>query len=226
MPLRVLVLGEGKSEEGDGYYVPERPGQPFREEDLGAAHVLVRRILVAHLGSEKPVFVYPPRLRTSRRPGNEGLISDLEGAPRLPTNPRHKGWLEACVGNNRVDLIVLLKDCKIDGQECGVDKVIEELGSATAGRLPPGRTQVVKAGAKPSIEAWLLAHPESDDISEKEAKSLLEATGWNRGDAPSIAGFARIVDLAKLAAVCPEGFGRLVKDLRAAVEACKVPSDR
>jgi len=214
MALRVLVLGEGKSEEGDDYYAPEQPGRAIPEECLGAAHVLVRRILIDLAGSKAPTFVYPPRLRTSRRPGNGGLIADLSGAPRLAANPRQKGWLQKCVGENAVDLIVLLKDCKVDGRACGVDVVIGELQSAIAGRLPPRRPKVVKAAAKPSLEGWLLMMPESNRVEESQAKAMWASAGFDSGHPPSMAGVARDLDLAKLQTTCPASFGGLVAALK------------
>ncbi len=224
MPLRVLVLGEGKSEEGDGYYQPVQPGRPIPEELLGAAHVLVRRILVERGGLEVPSFVYPPRLvrGAQRRPGNGGLISDLKGAPRFPEN-RRKGWLQLCVGANAVDLIVLLKDCKIRGNACGVGDVIGELQSAIAGRLPPGPVPIVKAGARPCLEAWLLLHPEASPLLESEAKARWARQGFDPGDPASMAGEARNLDLARLAQACPEGFGRLLDDLLRAVRKDEAP---
>ncbi len=224
MSLRVLLLGEGKSEEGERNGPSAQPGKPIQEASLGAAHVLVPRVVVEVLKEPVPTFVVAPRLRQSPRTGNPGLIKDLEGAPRIAANPRQKGWLERCVGDTSVDLVVLLKDCKVDGRECGVDKVVSELGSAIAGRLPHGGTQVVRAAAKPSLEGWLLESPESEEIGEKRAKALWAERGYDPGDVSSMAGAAWNLDLANLEAVCPEGFGRLVKDLREAVHACKVTS--
>jgi hypothetical protein len=83
MGPRLLVLGEGKSEEGEGYFDPGLPGTPIPDEYLGAAHVIVRRILVELLGREAPTFVFPPRLRPARRTGNAGLIADLRGRQRV-----------------------------------------------------------------------------------------------------------------------------------------------
>jgi hypothetical protein len=227
MPLRVLVLGEGKSEEGDGFYQPDQPGKAIPEEFLGAAHVLVRRVLVELLNEPSPEFVFPPRLRPARRTGNPGLINDLRGMPRPLTRGQRRplGWLEMCVGNARVDLVVLLKDCKIGDCACDVKDVVKELQLAVSDRLPPIRPTVVNASAKPCLEAWLLAHSESSTLSEKQAKELWKDLGYRSGDVSSMAGVAWSLDLAKLEAVCPEGFGRLVKDLREALRACKAPSN-
>ena len=218
MGPRVLVLGEGKSEEGESYFDPGPPGSAIAEEYLGAAHVIVRRIFVELLGDASPAFVFPPRLRPARRTGNPGLIADLDGRQRVAGNPRHKGLLELCVGANSVDLAVLLKDCKLDKRECGAQEVRSELQSAIAGRLPPGGLAVVTAAAKPSLEGWLLVHPESESLDEHQAKRMFGDKGYRLGDAPSMAGVARDLNLRRLEEVCPAGFGRLVADLREAIQ--------
>jgi hypothetical protein len=215
MGPRVLVLGEGKSEEGEGYFDPGSPGTAIPEEYLGAAHVIVRRIFVELLGRTAPTFVFPPRLRPARRTGNAGLIADLEGRQRVAGKPHHNGILELCVGANRVDLAVLLKDC--GERECEAEERRSELQSAIKDRRPPGDLTVVTAAAKPSLEGWLLVRPESDGLNERQAKQLFEA-GYLRGDASSMAGVARDLDLRKLEEVCPTSFGRLVADLRNSVE--------
>jgi hypothetical protein len=217
MGLRVLVLGEGKSEEGEGCFDPASPGTPISEEFLGAAHVIVRRVFLELLGQAAPTLVFPPRLRAARRTGNAGLIADLDGRQRVASNPRHKGILELCVGANSVDLAVLLKDCKLDKRECEAEEVRSELQSAVAGRRPPGGLAVVTAVAKPSLEGWLLVLPESERVSERRAKQMFEAD-YPLGDAPIMAGVAHTVDLRRLEEVCPTSFGCLVMDLRKVVE--------
>ena len=115
----VMVIGEGKTEEGEGFLRPGSPGDPIHEGSMGALHILVRRVLRERAGVE-PIVVWPPMIRSGRRGGNPGLLHDIAGRPRradATDPPRARGdrpeampWLSACSGRLRADLVVIIKD--------------------------------------------------------------------------------------------------------------------
>ena len=212
MRLRVLVLGEGQDEEGEYYYSPLNPGCAVPDELMGAAHVIVKRSIVELIGVPDPELVFMPKLRSRRRPGNGGLLADLEGRPRIPSERRRKGWFELAVGRNSIDLGVVIKDA---GSLDRVEFIRGEIVSGIAGRRP-GRLAVIPGVATPSIEGWLLMVPESDALNEADAKERWDEAGYG-SDPATKAGVAWSLDLHELQSVCPVGFGRLVADLRAAL---------
>ncbi|MBI5499038.1 MAG: hypothetical protein HY907_02270 [Deltaproteobacteria bacterium] len=223
----LLALGEGDAEEGESFRRPGTPGDPIAGDECGALHILVGRILSEKLALH-PVIVWPPRIRGGRRSGNPGLLFDLAGVPRgavlrtgggMPGGspwPRPR-WLDACVGRNRVDLVVVTKDCRKPGcAEATRSGLRAAVGAGLAG-IP-----IVVAAAMPSLEGWLVPIPESDGVDEREAKRRWHEAGYSLDPGRDYLRRAREVDLDVVVSACPDGFGVLVSDLAAWAEAQQV----
>lgn len=208
---RIIVLGEGHTEEGpESFLRPGSPGDPVADDSLGALHILVRRVLEQRCGIE-PVIVWPPRIRGGRRTGNPGFLFDLQGRQRrLPEGRPGKiekkkhPWLSACVGRAAADLAVLVKDaCGPDQAEPTRRRIRESVLGV------PERLTVLVGAATPSIEGWLLPIDEKERLDEKQAKKR-----WNEevgtGSVDSKIARARVVDLEAILDASPAGFAPLV----------------
>jgi hypothetical protein len=217
-PATLLVIGEGKTEEGDSFLERGSPGDPIPDDELGALHVLVERVLVERCGVE-PLFVWPPGIRHNRRPGNPGLLKDLAGEPRRPPRPpvtgsvedrvRRKPWLSACVGRLAVDLVVVVKDAN---QPRMADRTRERLRESYEGSLRVG-LDVIAGAATPSIEGWLLPIDEGQKMDEKAAKRLLSE--GRLGSIERKVERAREIALDKIVRASPTGFAPLVAEIEA-----------
>ena len=108
--LRVLVLGDGRNDRGSCRPVPCTP--EIAESQLGAVHVLVRRIVVELLRGPMPAFVAPmPRARGFRA-GWPGVCHDLLGHITHPRDRTGEKLLQPYVAANGhgLDLVVVVCD--------------------------------------------------------------------------------------------------------------------
>lgn len=202
--IQVIVLGEGKDEQGESFLRPGIPGSPIPSGDLGALHVLVQRVLQEYFGLQA-IMVWPPRLRSGRRPGNPGLLRDLEGQPRENGKRRAGPWLELCRGINAADLAIVVKDACFPGREDATSEAIRNIIGD-----PP--ISVVAAAATPSLEGWLIPVDESEGLDEKQAKERWTREIGGRG-VPKKVERAGKIELSLLRRCSPGGFDVLVRDI-------------
>ncbi len=116
-------------------------------------------------------------------------------------------WLQLCLANNRVDLVVVLKDAQRPGK---AEDVRQRIQASTLRR--PGGLAVVAAAATPSIEGWLLLVDEGEQLTEVQAKQR-----WRRDHDDSWgakAAVARTIDLELLRQKSPSGYAVLADALK------------
>jgi hypothetical protein len=214
MSIRVVVHAEGSKETGAITLRP-KPGSALTEDQLGAAHILVRRCVIAASGAPQAAIrlLEPLRLRTGRVARGSSLL-DGNTLRQLLAWPLRE---------TRPDLAVLLIDAD------GYPDRRRELGEWTKGAM----LQPVIGVAVQEFEAWLVADdaavgaalrlafptpsaPES--MAPGEAKKLLEAAIGQQGAGPQQIRrtIAALADLDRVAKRAP-AFQHFRTDLAAAV---------
>jgi hypothetical protein len=134
--LRIVVYGEGPGE--SGFATRRTPGHRLSEEDLGAAHILCRRVLVDLGAVPHAAVVFEAGLRLR---GRVPTGSDLHGPSELRK-------LLAFV-SSPPDLVVVLIDS--DGRATERRRLVESIPfRATAPRF-------VLGVAVEEFESWLVA---------------------------------------------------------------------
>lgn len=212
--FRVVVYAEGAGElTGRDTSRQRAPSTPLTEEELGVAHLLVRRCLehTRELPPESIQFEEPLRSRGKLARGSM-LHSRSTLRPLLFwANPDH-----------RPDLAIVLVDA--DGKE---EDRREQLTQALE-NLP---LEAVSAVAVQEFEAWLLADPEAlknilhasltppkppERLTRQQAKELLqewcESHGRRRDPAEIRRQLVEACDLETLSHTCP-AFARFLQDL-------------
>lgn len=211
--FRVVVYAEGPGElAGRDTSRQRAPGTPLTEEELGAAHLLVRRCLERSrsLAPESIQFEEPLRSRGKLAKGSM-LHSPNTLRPLL-------FWADE---DMRPDLALVLVDA--DGKEdrqTELDSALQEL-----------TVDAVVAVAIQEFEAWLIADPEAvksvlrkplspprppERLGRRQAKELLQQ--WSdehaskREPAELRRQLVRECDLDTLARVCP-AFAELLRRL-------------
>jgi hypothetical protein len=172
--MRVVLYAEGTRELYGELILPRAPRSPLAEDDLGAAHVLVRRAIGSTTeGRGRAVqFEEPLRLSSNQRPPRGSDLLDRKNLRRLLTWSRHP----------RPDLAIVLVD--EDGDEERRDTVKAYLEAEWS---PP----VVIGVAVREFESWLITDLQAvrsaldiaidepqgrEGLEPGEAKKLLD--GW------------------------------------------------
>jgi hypothetical protein len=222
MALRVVLYAEGPGEDRGRNPYPPAVGRPLPAEVLGAAHVLIARVLsaVRNLAPDSVQFL-APQLRKAR----PHVGSDLTHGPTL------RKLLQFPVSSQYPQLAIVLVD--EDGRAERRRELIEATRTLD---LPP-----VVAVAVREFEAWLIADPKAirevldvtetppspDSMPPGEAKSTLQ--NWLARKVSAItdqatrgatitelrASLARQCDLAVLEGLA--AFRQLRRDLRDAL---------
>jgi hypothetical protein len=215
MSIRVVVHAEGSKETGAITLRP-RPGSALTEDQLGAAHIRVRRSLVADTGAPEAAIrlVEPLRLPTGRVARGSSLL-DRDSLRKLLAWP---------VRETRPDLAVLIVDA--DGKPDRRRALCEWTRDAMF--------QPVIGVAVQEFEAWLVADDvavgtalrsgfptpaEPESMAPGEGKRLLEAAIARLGaDSQQVRRtVASLADLDRVAKRAP-AFQRFRSDLAAAVQ--------
>lgn len=213
--FRVVVYAEGAGELAGTSNFPRAPGSPLTEEELGSAHLLVRRCLEKTRGLDASLVGFEEPLRTGRGKLAKGSIL------HSPTTLRPLLlWADP---SRQPDLAVVLVDADGDEERQAL------LDSALDG-LP---VEAVVSVAIQEFEAWLVADPSAlrsvlrqslkppkspEKLSRRQAKELLQQ--WceqhaRSSDAAEIRrDLARECDLATLAQQCA-AFAQFLRKLQA-----------
>ncbi|MFP2910092.1 DUF4276 family protein [Pyxidicoccus sp. 3LFB2] len=139
--LRVVIYAEGAGELAGAVRSQRAPSSPLEGEELGAAHLLVRRCLERCRGLDTSLIQFEEPLRTRR--GKLARGSDLHSPDTLRTL---LFWADA---RKQPDLVVVLVDQ--DGDE--------DRQQALASRVEDVPVKTVVAVAIQEFEAWLIADP-------------------------------------------------------------------
>ncbi|HLK99629.1 MAG TPA: DUF4276 family protein [Myxococcaceae bacterium] len=213
--FRVVVYAEGAGELAGTSSFPRAPSSPLTEEELGSAHLLVRRCLERARDLDASLVRFEEPLRTGRGRLAKGSIL------HSPTTLRP--LLLWAAPERQPDLAIVLVDA--DGDE----ERQQALDSAITG-LP---VEAVVSVAIQEFEAWLIADPAAlksvlrqtlalprapEKLPRREAKELL--TSWceeharSRDAAEVRRDLARQCDLDTLSRQC-SAFERFLRKLQA-----------
>jgi hypothetical protein len=203
MSVRVVLYAEGAGDAPRGF--DDSPAWAIAEDDLGPAHVLVRRALARARGAPEPAVTFRGRYRDE-----DG--GHLTGSDLLDRDRREKLSVLHELADDRVDLVLFLIDR--DGE---APRTPDHL--ATGWTAP---TPLVVGVPREELEAWLLgdatgvsarlstappARPE--ELEPGAAKAWLQArvadvVGPGRDAAREVrADLARRADLDRLDRACP-----------------------
>jgi hypothetical protein len=201
--FRVVVYAEGAGELAGSSSFPRAPSSPLAEEELGSAHLLVRRCLEKARDLDASLVSFEEPLRTGRGKLARGSIlhSSTTLRPLL-------FWADPA---RQPDLAVVLVDA--DG-----DEERQKLLDSATGDIP---VETVVAVAIQEFEAWLVADPAvvqavlrqpltlpkpPEKLSRRQAKELLqqwcEQRARSRDAAEIRRDLARQCDLDTLARQC------------------------
>lgn len=171
--FRVVIYAEGQGELAGPMRHDHAPGAPLVEEELGPAHLLVRRCLERTRDLAPSLVQFEEPLRTGR--GRRPRGSDLHNGDSLR---RLLLWADE---RKRPDLAVVFVDA--DGGEARQEQL-----DASVQALP---VEAVVGVAVQEFEAWLIADSEAltsvlrhplapprppEKLGRREAKELLH--GW------------------------------------------------
>lgn len=192
MSVRVVLLAEGKNDLG-GPWPWTAPGQRLGEDELGPAHVLVRRAAarVAGAPEEAVVFFAPPRTAEGRR---------ITGSQLHDERTLRRVALAVRLGQEtHAALCVVLVDD--DGRD---RRALEGLRGPVVGVA----VQELESGFAADPKAWGEGWPGPPEVKAPgEVKALVDARGRDgRAD------LAAAVDLGVVARVCPS-FERFLRAL-------------
>jgi hypothetical protein len=214
--FRVVVYAEGAGELAGSKSSQPAPGFALTEEELGSAHLLVRRCLKKSRGLDASEVRFEEPLRTGRGRLARGSI--------LHSRDTLRPLLFWADSNKQPDLAVILVDA--DG-----DPKRQALLDSSLGDVP---VEAVAAVAIEEFEAWLVADPSAlksvlrkplapprppEKLSKREAKELLRT--WckehasSRDAAEIRRDLARECDLDVLAHQCT-AFDSFLRKLQAA----------
>ena len=163
--MRMVVCAEGAWElKGAAGHSPA-PGQRIAEEALGAAHLLVRRVLVERCGQATGQIQFEAPLRVGGRAARGSDLRDRTSLRRLLTWPRPDA---------RPDLSVVLVDADGDRQcSTTLQAHVSDLP------FPP-----VIGVAVQEFEAWLIAdHANAASILGRSLNAPPAPEGLERGHA-------------------------------------------
>ena len=203
MSVRVVVYAEGSGEAPRLF--DDSPAWTLGDDDLGPAHVLVRRSLAAERGVPESAVVFRGRYRDED--GCHLVGSDLlDDARRARLAALHALFAD------RIDLVVLLVDR--DGH---ADRTPAALGASWT-----GRTALAVGVPREEFEAWLIGDGSAaarrlgagppglpEALAPRAAKMWLsEQVSAVEGVALEIrCDLARAADLTSLRAACPSFSG-------------------
>jgi len=169
--FRVVIYAEGAGELAGSSSLPRAPSSPLTEEELGSAHLLVRRCLERARDLDASLVRFEEPLRTGRGKLARGSI--LHSAATL------RPLLFWADPDRQPSLAVVLVDADGDeGRQKLLDSAIE--------RVP---VETVVSVAIQEFEAWLVADPVAlksvlrkpltppkapEKLSRREAKELLQ----------------------------------------------------
>jgi hypothetical protein len=208
-PLRVVLYAEGAGETaGTTTQLPIAPGSPLREEHLGAAHVLVRRVSAEARGCDPGEIRFEaPLRRRGRLPRGSDLVHP-------PTLRQLLSWARPAL---QPDVAIVLVDA--DGDRQRRTRLGREVGALLLPR--------VIAAAVQEFETWLAADDACcnqvigsapcagrnlEKMKPREARTLLAAVIGGREASALRRRLAAECDLAVLAKRC-KSFDRLMSDL-------------
>lgn len=214
--FRVVVYAEGAGELAGSNRFPLAPSAPLSEEDLGSAHLLVRRCLEKARSLDASLVRFEEPLRTGR--GTRARGSTLHSRETLR---QLLSWADP---TRQPDLAVILVDAD------GDDERQDLLDSAVDGVL----VETVIGVAIQEFEAWLVADPVAlqsvlrqpltlpakspEKLSRRQAKELLqqwcEQHARSRDAAVIRRDLARLCDLDTLARQCT-AFALFLRKLQA-----------
>lgn len=212
--MRIAVLAEGPGELVGVRAAYANPGDTLTEDQLGAAHRLVRTILRARRGelAARAAFVEPRRNGTVRARGT--MLHGVRLLERLTTWPKP---------GERPALQIVLVDEDADDRRLALLRLPDDLG----------KPDLVVGVAVREFESWLIADPRAvsaasgavfqqpkspESQRRREAKELLESHLAAHGEAERRAIRCRIADTfdpATVAKTCP-AFGKFADALTAA----------
>jgi hypothetical protein len=214
--FRVAVYAEGAGELAGARNLQPAPGSLLTEEELGAAHLLVRRCLEKVRGLETSLVRFEEPLRTARGRLARGSI--------LHSRDTLRPLLFWADPDKEPDLAVILVDGDgDDSRQALLDSALEDTP-----------VEAVASVAIQEFEAWLVADPATlksvlrqplappkppEKLSRREAKELLkqwcEEHARSRDAAEIRRDIARQCDLDMLAQKCT-AFASFLRKLQAA----------
>lgn len=210
LTLRVVLYAEGSRETGGEPWFAPTPGVPLTDDELGPAHLLMRRAIAARRGIPEPAVRFEGPLRTSRGTVARGTqLYDTTSLRRLLTWP---------AAERRPHLAIALVDADGDSHRRA------DLLRALEGIVVPH----VVAVATQEFESWLIADheavravfgrgtgdlPDIESMRPREAKDVFtRLVGEGSDEMQARRTLASMSTLAIVAGKC-RSFEFLLKDL-------------